>query len=173
MSGGGSSFIWNHLVESSRWASWFCVLPTATSIRTEKAEKQAEKEVLSAFSSSPALSSKRTASDTWVAASTGFASYAGFPYILAIRTVIETPTFQKSASRLWSDGERVAFIDLIALNPLAGDVIPGAEGAVGVALIAAWFGALQRWPDANLSPVGFVGFFLAWPYLIAPPKKKQ
>lgn len=45
--------------------------------------------------------------------------------------------------------------------------------AVGVALIAAWFGALQLWPDVNLSPVGFVGFFLAWPYLIAPPKKKQ
>lgn len=57
------------------------------------------------------------------------ASCAGFPYISAIRTVSETPTFQKNASRLWSDDERVAFIDWIALNPLAGDVIPGAEGA--------------------------------------------
>jgi len=46
-----------------------------------------------------------------------------------MRTVIETPTFQKQASKLWSDDERVAFIDWIAANPLAGDVIPGAEGA--------------------------------------------
>ena len=46
-----------------------------------------------------------------------------------MRTVIETPTFQKHASRFWSDDERVAFIDWGALNPLAGDVVPGAEGA--------------------------------------------
>lgn len=46
-----------------------------------------------------------------------------------MRTVIETPTFQKQASKLWSEAERVAFIDWISANPLAGDVIPGAEGA--------------------------------------------
>lgn len=46
-----------------------------------------------------------------------------------MRTVIETPTFQKNASKIWSDEERVAFIDWIAVNPLSGDVIPGAEGA--------------------------------------------
>ncbi|MBF8724412.1 DNA-binding protein [Pseudomonas guariconensis] len=46
-----------------------------------------------------------------------------------MRTVIETPTFQKNAAKLWSDDERVAFVDWIAANPLAGDVIPGAEGA--------------------------------------------
>lgn len=46
-----------------------------------------------------------------------------------MRTVIETPTFQKQASKLWSKDERLAFIDWIASNPLAGDVIPGAEGA--------------------------------------------
>ena len=46
-----------------------------------------------------------------------------------MRTVIETPTFQKQAQRLWSDEERLAFIDWIAVNPLAGDVIPGADGA--------------------------------------------
>lgn len=46
-----------------------------------------------------------------------------------MRTVIETPTFQKAAARLWSDEERVVFIDWIAINPLAGDVIPGADGA--------------------------------------------
>lgn len=46
-----------------------------------------------------------------------------------MRTVIETPTFQKQAEKLWSETERLAFIDWIAANPLAGDVIPGADGA--------------------------------------------
>ena len=46
-----------------------------------------------------------------------------------IRTVIETPTFQKQAEKLWSEDERLAFIDWIAANPPAGDVIPGADGA--------------------------------------------
>jgi hypothetical protein len=45
-----------------------------------------------------------------------------------MRTVIETPTFQKQAEKLWSEAERLAFIDWIAQNPLAGDVIPGADG---------------------------------------------
>ena len=44
-------------------------------------------------------------------------------------TVIETPTFQKQADKLWSKEERHAFIDWIAANPQAGDVIPGADGA--------------------------------------------
>ncbi len=46
-----------------------------------------------------------------------------------MRTVIETPTFQKQAEKLWSEDERLAFIDWIAANPLAGDVIPAANGA--------------------------------------------
>ena len=46
-----------------------------------------------------------------------------------MRTVVETPTFQKQAEKLWSESERLAFIEWIAANPLAGDVIPGAEGA--------------------------------------------
>jgi len=46
-----------------------------------------------------------------------------------VRTVIETPTFQRQAEKLWSEDERLAFIDWIAANPLAGDVIPGADGA--------------------------------------------
>ena len=46
-----------------------------------------------------------------------------------MRTVIETPTFQKQAAELWSDEEREAFVDFIATNPEAGDVIPGADGA--------------------------------------------
>ena len=49
--------------------------------------------------------------------------------ILFMRTVIETPTFQKQAEKLWSEDERLTFIDWIAENPQAGDVIPGADGA--------------------------------------------
>ncbi len=46
-----------------------------------------------------------------------------------MRTVIETTTFQKQADKLWTEAERLAFIEWIAANPLAGDVIPGADGA--------------------------------------------
>ncbi len=44
-------------------------------------------------------------------------------------TVVETPTFQKQAGKVWSQSERHTFIDWIAQNPTAGDVIPGADGA--------------------------------------------
>jgi mRNA-degrading endonuclease RelE of RelBE toxin-antitoxin system len=43
--------------------------------------------------------------------------------------VIETPTFQRQAREVWTDEERESFIDWIASNPEAGDVIPGADGA--------------------------------------------
>lgn len=46
-----------------------------------------------------------------------------------MRTVIETPTFQKQADAIWSEDERLDFVTWIAQNPLAGDVIPGADGA--------------------------------------------
>ncbi len=46
-----------------------------------------------------------------------------------MQTVIETPAFQKQAEALWSEEERMAFITWIAEHPLAGDVIPGADGA--------------------------------------------
>lgn len=46
-----------------------------------------------------------------------------------MRTVIETPTFQKQAEKIWTEDERLEFIDWIAANPLSGDVIPGADGA--------------------------------------------
>ena len=42
-----------------------------------------------------------------------------------MHTVVETAEFQKQAKAVWSD----AFIDWIAANPGAGDVIPGADGA--------------------------------------------
>lgn len=46
-----------------------------------------------------------------------------------MRTVIETPTFQKQTDAIWTTQEREAFIDFIAENPDAGDVISGADGA--------------------------------------------
>jgi mRNA-degrading endonuclease RelE of RelBE toxin-antitoxin system len=46
-----------------------------------------------------------------------------------MRTVIETPTFQKQAEKIWTEDERMAFISWIAEHPTAGDVIPGADGA--------------------------------------------
>lgn len=46
-----------------------------------------------------------------------------------MKTVIETPTFQKQADKIWTENERLEFIAFISQNPLAGDVIPNAEGA--------------------------------------------
>jgi len=46
-----------------------------------------------------------------------------------VLTVIETPVFAKQAAKIWSEDERLEFIAWISDNPLAGDVIPGADGA--------------------------------------------
>lgn len=46
-----------------------------------------------------------------------------------MRTVIETPPFRKQATEVWSEDEREVFIDWIAENPDAGDVIKDADGA--------------------------------------------
>jgi hypothetical protein len=43
-------------------------------------------------------------------------------------TVVETAIFQGYAASVWSQAERESFIDWIACNPDAGDVIPGAGG---------------------------------------------
>jgi len=43
-------------------------------------------------------------------------------------TVVETPEFVSSANKVWSDDERIAFIDWISENPMAGDVIVGSGG---------------------------------------------
>lgn len=45
-----------------------------------------------------------------------------------MRTVAETPIFQRYAADVWSDRERIEFINWIALHPEAGDVIPGSGG---------------------------------------------
>lgn len=56
--------------------------------------------------------------------------------MVTMKTVIETPEFIKQAARIWSDEERTDFITFIAENPLAGDVIPQAEGARKVRWVA-------------------------------------
>ena len=45
-----------------------------------------------------------------------------------MRTVAETPLFQKAAAEIWSEDERFEFINWLALNPDAGDVVPGSGG---------------------------------------------
>ena len=43
-------------------------------------------------------------------------------------TVIESSIFIKYAKDVWADEERIEFINWIAINPLAGDVIPNSGG---------------------------------------------
>jgi hypothetical protein len=43
-------------------------------------------------------------------------------------TVAQTELFLRQATRIWSPEEHEAFIDFIALNPEAGDVVPGLGG---------------------------------------------
>jgi len=38
-------------------------------------------------------------------------------------TVVETPVFVRQAAEIWDDTEREAFVEFIAANPKAGDVI--------------------------------------------------
>jgi hypothetical protein len=46
-------------------------------------------------------------------------------YIKFVLTVIETPTFRRTAAAFWSDADVAEFVDFIAEHPEAGDVIPG------------------------------------------------
>jgi hypothetical protein len=43
-------------------------------------------------------------------------------------TVVETPTFLRQAEGVWTDEERSDFVDYIARNPDAGDVVPETGG---------------------------------------------
>lgn len=43
-------------------------------------------------------------------------------------TVVEVEPFPRLASQIWSDEERLAFIDFIAWHADAGDVVPGLAG---------------------------------------------
>lgn len=49
-----------------------------------------------------------------------------------MRTVIETPTFQKEPEKIRSEDERLAFIDWISANPPDGEVIPAQTQTVRV-----------------------------------------
>ena len=42
--------------------------------------------------------------------------------------VVETPTYLRSIAAIWNDDEAAAFVDFVAANPQAGDVIPGTHG---------------------------------------------
>ena len=44
-------------------------------------------------------------------------------------TVVETPTFAKQVDKVWSEDERLDFIQWLSIHPEAGDVITNAEGA--------------------------------------------
>lgn len=45
-----------------------------------------------------------------------------------MRTVAETAVFIRYAAEIWSDAERQEFINFIAANPEAGDIIRGSGG---------------------------------------------
>ncbi len=62
-----------------------------------------------------------------------------------MHTVSETAIFQKYAKDVWADEERDEFIDWIAANPLAGDLVPGSNGCRKV-----------RWSRAGMGKRGGV-----------------
>jgi len=43
-------------------------------------------------------------------------------------TIIETTRFSKMVNKIWSADEYDSFLEYIAQNPLAGDVIPNTQG---------------------------------------------
>ena len=45
-----------------------------------------------------------------------------------MRTVAETPVFVRYTAEVWSEAERQEFINFIAANPEAGDIIRGSGG---------------------------------------------
>jgi hypothetical protein len=45
-----------------------------------------------------------------------------------MHTVAETAVFVRYAAQVWSDAEHRQFVDFIAANPEAGDIIPGSGG---------------------------------------------
>lgn len=77
-----------------------------------------------------------------------------------MHTVAETDIFQRYAAAVWSDSGRVEFIDWIAANPLAGDVIPGSGGCRKV-----------RWSRSGMGISVAVREYLlqlrGWPRLVA------
>jgi hypothetical protein len=66
-------------------------------------------------------------------------------YNQAMHTISETEIFQRYADQVWSEAERIEFINWIAANPLAGDVIPNSDGCRKV-----------RWSRAGMGKRGGV-----------------
>lgn len=77
-----------------------------------------------------------------------------------MHTVAETEIFQRYAAAIWSESERLEFIEWIAANPLAGDVIPGSGGCRKV-----------RWSRAGMGKRGGARVIYfneqGWPHLAA------
>lgn len=65
--------------------------------------------------------------------------------MVGMQTVSETPIFKKYAQAVWCDEERTEFINWIAANPLAGDLVPGTNGCRKV-----------RWSRAGMGKRGGV-----------------
>ena len=54
--------------------------------------------------------------------------YAPKAYSLPVRTLVESPIFQKLWPLYWDEDERAEFAAYVAANPEAGDVIRGSGG---------------------------------------------
>ena len=61
-----------------------------------------------------------------------------------MQTVVETPTFTHHASKLFTDDEKVELINLLATDPLAGDVMPGTGGVRKLRFRATGSGKLRE-----------------------------
>lgn len=61
-------------------------------------------------------------------------------YDKTMLSVFETPEFIQSARAFWDDEQRMQFIDFMAQNPEAGDVIPGTGGLRKIRWAAAGHG---------------------------------
>lgn len=51
------------------------------------------------------------------------------PKVVRLHTVVETPEFLDAAKRVLTDAERLALVDFLAENPIAGDLMQGTGGA--------------------------------------------
>jgi hypothetical protein len=74
-----------------------------------------------------------------------------------LHTVAETDVFKRYAALIWSDLERTEFVNWIAANSRAGDVIPGSGGCRKV-----------RWSRSGMGKRGAGHRFQrnGWPYLV-------
>ena len=62
-------------------------------------------------------------------------------------TIIETPTFEADARKIWTEEERSAFFAWLAASPEIGDPIPGSGGCKKGSLVGSGFG--EAWWGAS------------------------